>query len=146
MSSLRADSLTQPLVEHLRDVGQRTVAIAPEAGSERLRKVVNKHLSRDQILEAVRVIGAAGDFSLRLYFLIGLPTETQEDVSEVLELVKAIKHHLVKEAATRGRMQTDQAEHQLFRPQALHPFPMVPHGHGAEPQGETEVAEKSAWP
>jgi radical SAM superfamily enzyme YgiQ (UPF0313 family) len=126
VSSLRADSLTQTLVEHLRDVGQRTVAIAPEAGSERLRKVVNKHLSRDQILEAVRVIGAAGDFSLRLYFLIGLPTETQEDVSEVLEMVKTIKHHLVKEATTRGRMRQIKLSINCFVPKPFTPFQWFP--------------------
>jgi len=126
VSSLRADSLTQTLVEHLRDVGQRTVAIAPEAGSERLRKVVNKHLSRDQILEAVRVIGAAGDFSLRLYFLIGIPTETREDVSEVLEMVKAIKHHLVKEATTRGRMRQIKLSINCFVPKPFTPFQWFP--------------------
>ena len=126
VSSLRADSLTQPLVENLRDVGQRTVAVAPEAGSERLRKVVNKHLTRDQILDAVRVIGAAGDFSLRLYFLIGLPTETQEDVSEVLELVKSIKHHLVKEAATRGRMRQIKLSINCFVPKPFTPFQWFP--------------------
>jgi radical SAM family uncharacterized protein len=126
VSSLRADSLTQTLVEHLRDVGQKTVAVAPEAGSERLRKVVNKHLTRDQIVEAVRVIGAAGDFSLRLYFLIGLPTETQEDVSEVLELVKTIKHHLVKEAATRGRMRQIKLSINCFVPKPFTPFQWFP--------------------
>jgi radical SAM superfamily enzyme YgiQ (UPF0313 family) len=126
VSSLRADSLTQPLVEHLRDVGQKTVAVAPEAGSERLRKVVNKHLTKEQIVDAVRVIGAAGDFTLRLYFLIGLPTETQEDVSEVLEMVKTIKHHLVKEAATRGRMRQIKLSINCFVPKPFTPFQWFP--------------------
>jgi radical SAM superfamily enzyme YgiQ (UPF0313 family) len=126
VSSLRADSLTQPLVEHLRDVGQRTVAVAPEAGSERLRKVINKHLSQEQILDAVRLIGAAGDFSLRLYFLIGLPTETQEDVSEILELVKRIKHRLVKEAATRGRIRQIKLSINCFIPKPFTPFQWFP--------------------
>jgi radical SAM superfamily enzyme YgiQ (UPF0313 family) len=126
VSSLRADSLTQPLVEHLRDVGQKTVAVAPEAGSERLRKVVNKHLTKEQIVNAVRVIGAAGDFTLRLYFLIGLPTETQEDVSEVLEMVKTIKHHLVKEAATRGRMRQIKLSINCFVPKPFTPFQWFP--------------------
>ena len=126
VSSLRADSLTRPLVEHLRDAGQKTVAVAPEAGSERLRKVINKHLTKEQIVDAVRVIGAAGDFSLRLYFLIGLPTETQEDVSEVLELVKTIKHHLVKEAATRGRMRQIKLSVTCFVPKPFTPFQWFP--------------------
>jgi radical SAM superfamily enzyme YgiQ (UPF0313 family) len=126
VSSLRADSLTQTLVEHLRDAGQRTVAVAPEAGSERLRKVVNKHLTREQIVDAVRVIGAAGDFSVRLYFLIGLPTETLEDVSEVLELVKTIKHHLVKQAATRGRIRQIKLSINCFIPKPFTPFQWFP--------------------
>ena len=126
VSSLRADSLTQTLLEHLRGAGQKTVAVAPEAGSERLRKVINKHLSRDQILEAVQLIGAAGDFSLRLYFLIGLPTETQDDVNEVLELVKSIKHHLVKEAATRGRMRQIKLSVNCFVPKPFTPFQWFP--------------------
>jgi radical SAM superfamily enzyme YgiQ (UPF0313 family) len=126
VSSLRADSLTQPLIEHLRDAGQRTLAVAPEAGSERLRKVINKHLSREQIVDAVRVIGAAGDFSLRLYFLIGLPTETLEDVSEVLELVKTIKHHLVKQAATRGRIRQIKLSINCFIPKPFTPFQWFP--------------------
>jgi len=126
VSSLRADSLTRSLVENLRDVGQKSVAVAPEAGSDRLRKVINKHLTRDQILEAVRLIGAAGDFSLRLYFLIGLPTETPEDVSEVLELVKSIKHHLVKEAATRGRIRQIKLSINCFIPKPFTPFQWFP--------------------
>jgi radical SAM superfamily enzyme YgiQ (UPF0313 family) len=126
VSSLRADSLTQSLVEHLRDAGQRTVAVAPEAGSERLRKVINKHLTREQIVDAVRVIGAAGDFSVRLYFLIGLPTETQEDVSEVLDLVKTIKHHLVKQAATRGRIRQIKLSINCFIPKPFTPFQWFP--------------------
>jgi len=126
VSSLRADSLTQTLVEHLRDAGQRTLAVAPEAGSQRLRKVINKHLSREQIVDAVRVIGAAGDFSLRLYFLVGLPTETQEDVSEVLDLVKTIKHHLVKEAAIRGRIRQIKLSINCFIPKPFTPFQWFP--------------------
>jgi len=126
VSSLRADSLTRTLVEHLRDAGQKTVAVAPEAGSDRLRKVINKHLTREQIIDAVRLIGAAGDFSLRLYFLIGLPTETQDDVSEVLELVKSIKHHLVKEAATRGRIRQVKLSINCFVPKPFTPFQWFP--------------------
>lgn len=126
VSSLRADSLSQPLLEHLRGVGQKTVAVAPEAGSERLRKVVNKHLTRDQIVHAASLIGASGDFSLRLYFLIGLPTETQEDVSGILELVKAIKHHLVKEARTRGRMRQIKLSVNCFVPKPFTPFQWFP--------------------
>ncbi|MFH1489279.1 MAG: radical SAM protein, partial [Pseudomonadota bacterium] len=56
VSSLRADSLSGTLIDHLKASGQKTIAIAPEAGSERLRKVVNKHLTKDQIIDSVRLI------------------------------------------------------------------------------------------
>jgi len=126
VSSLRADSLTQSLVEHLWKVGQRSIAIAPEAGSERLRRVINKHLSREQIIDAVRMIARVGDFSLRLYFLIGLPTETREDIDEIIALVKAIRHHVVRESATRGRIRQIKLSVNCFIPKPFTPFQWFP--------------------
>jgi radical SAM superfamily enzyme YgiQ (UPF0313 family) len=126
VSSLRADSLTPALVEHLWRVGQRSIALAPEAGSERLRKVINKHLTRDQIIEAVQMVARTGDFNLRLYFLIGLPTETIEDVEEILGLVKVIKHHMVKEARTRGRIRQIKLSVNCFIPKPFTPFQWFP--------------------
>jgi radical SAM superfamily enzyme YgiQ (UPF0313 family) len=126
VSSLRADSLTRPLLEHLRQVGQKSIAVAPEAGSERLRRVVNKHLSREQIIDAVRLIASTGDFSLRLYFLVGLPTETSDDVSEILDLLKAIKHHLVKGSRTRGKIRQIKLSVNCFVPKPFTPFQWFP--------------------
>jgi radical SAM family uncharacterized protein len=126
VSSLRADSLTRPLLEHLRQVGQKSIAIAPEAGSERLRRVINKHLSWDQIIDAVRLIASTGDFGLRLYFLIGLPTETGDDVSEILDLLKAIKHHLVKGSQTRGKIRQIKLSVNCFVPKPFTPFQWFP--------------------
>jgi radical SAM superfamily enzyme YgiQ (UPF0313 family) len=126
VSSLRADSLTRPLLEHLKRVGQKSIAIAPEAGSERLRQVVNKHLSRNQILEAVGLIASTGDFSLRLYFLIGLPTETGDDISEILDLLKAIKHQVVKGAQTRGKIRQMKLSINCFVPKPFTPFQWFP--------------------
>jgi radical SAM superfamily enzyme YgiQ (UPF0313 family) len=88
--------------------------------------VINKHLTTEQIVDAVRLIGAAGDFGLRLYFLIGLPTETQEDVRGILELVKTIKHHLVKEAKTRGTMRQIKLSINCFVPKPFTPFQWFP--------------------
>lgn len=126
VSSLRADSLTPALVEHLWKTGQRSIAIAPEAGSERLRKVINKHLSEKQIIEAVRVIAKTGDFSLRLYFLIGLPTETREDIDAIISLVKTLKHQLVKESATRGKIRQIKLSVNCFIPKPFTPFQWFP--------------------
>jgi len=126
VSSLRADSLSPVMVEHLWKTGQRSIAIAPEAGSERLRRVINKHLSQEQIIDAVRMIAKTGDFSLRLYFLIGLPTETKDDVDEILSLVKLIKHHMVKESATRGRIRQIKLSVNGFIPKPFTPFQWFP--------------------
>ncbi|MBU2499413.1 MAG: radical SAM protein, partial [Proteobacteria bacterium] len=139
VSSLRADSLTGPLIEHLKKAGQRTLAIAPEAGSERMRRVVNKHLTQEQIIEAVRLIAGIGDFGLRLYFLIGLPTETREDVEEILELVKSIKHHLIKESKTRGKIRQIKLSVNCFVPKPSTPFQWFPM------EDVSSLKEKQKW-
>ncbi len=126
VSSLRADLLTEEILENLRKAGQRSLAIAPEAGSERLRRVINKHLTRSQITGAASMIARTGSFSLRLYFLIGLPTETGEDVEEILELVKSIKHHMVKESRSRGRIGRIRLSVNCFIPKAFTPFQWFP--------------------
>jgi len=126
VSSLRADNLTQGFLDHLNQTGQRTLAIAPEAGSERLRRVINKHLTRDQIIEATRLVSRTEAFALRLYFLVGLPTETREDVGELVDLVKVIKHHMVKESAPRGRIGQIRLSVNCFVPKPFTPFQWFP--------------------
>ena len=126
VSSLRADSMSEALVDHLKASGQKSIAIAPEAGSERLRRVVNKHLSEGQIIDAVRLITQRKDFSLRLYFLMGLPTESQEDVEAILELVKTIKHHMVKESRGRGQIGQIRLSVNCFIPKPFTPFQWHP--------------------
>lgn len=143
VSSLRADSLTPALVGHLWKTGQRSIAIAPEAGSERLRKVINKHLSEKQIIEAVRVIARTGDFTLRLYFLIGLPTETREDIDAVISLVKTLKHHLVKESATRGKIRQIKLSVNCFIPKPFTPFQWFPMEDAAGLKEKQRVLRKS---
>ncbi len=122
VSSLRAESVSSEFLEHLRRSGQKTLAIAPEAGSERLRRVINKHLSREQIGEAVEKIAGVGEFSLRLYFLIGLPTEEQADLAAIVDLVKGVKHHLVKASAQRGRIGQLRLSVNCFVPKPFTPF------------------------
>jgi len=139
VSSLRAETLTQGLLDKLKSAGQKTVTIAPEAGSERLRKAINKHLTRDQIVETVRMISRTGDFSIKLYFLIGLPTETADDISEITELVKGIKHHMVKESAERGRIGRIKLSVNCFIPKAFTPFQWFPM------EGLRSLKKKQKW-
>ncbi len=126
LSSLRADSLTRGLLEQLKDAGQKSIAIAPEAGSERLRTVINKQLTEEQIMEAATMIAEVGAFSVRLYFLVGLPTESMDDVEEIVKLVKRFKHHMVKASAKRGRIGSIKLSVNCFVPKAFTPFQWHP--------------------
>jgi len=126
VSSLRAESLTRDLLKHLKDSGQKSIAIAPEAGSQRLRNLINKHLTEEQILGSVRMIAGISNFSIRLYFLMGLPTETPHDVNEIIELVKKIKHQMVKESAARGKIGRIKLSVNCFIPKPSTPFQWLP--------------------
>ncbi|GAB4387565.1 MAG: radical SAM protein [Thermodesulfovibrionales bacterium] len=89
ITSLRASPRSAGLVALLE--GQRSVSIAPEAGTARLRRAINKEISEEDILETSRLILKQGVERLRLYFMVGLPTETDEDVEGLVGLVKRIR-------------------------------------------------------
>lgn len=91
ISSLRTDSVTPDLVRTLVKGGQRTSTIAIEAASERLRKFINKNLKEEQILDAVRISRENGLKGLKIYSMIGIPYETEEDLEEFFRLAKKIK-------------------------------------------------------
>jgi radical SAM superfamily enzyme YgiQ (UPF0313 family) len=88
--SLRADSVTPNLLDCLVKGGQRTLTIAPETGSSRLRKVMGKGLKDDAIEKAVQLAESAGYNSLKLYFIIGLPSETASDVDDTARMIRDI--------------------------------------------------------
>lgn len=90
-SSLRADLISPIVVKTLIACGQKHSTIAIEAASERLRKVVNKNLTEEQIVNAVKVTKENGLKGLKIYCMLGLPTETQEDINEFLTLAKRLK-------------------------------------------------------
>ena len=95
-SSLRVDVLDEELLELLREGGVRTITIAPEAGSERLRRVLRKNLDEELILERAALVAAAGIGHLKLYFLFGLPGETMADIEAIVELVKEIRRVMLE--------------------------------------------------
>ncbi|HEY7515668.1 MAG TPA: radical SAM protein, partial [Vicinamibacteria bacterium] len=86
ISSIRADSLTEELVSSLRRGGHRTLTVAPEAGTERLRHVIRKDISDSQLYDACDLVRAHGIPNLKCYFMIGLPTETDEDIEAIPDL------------------------------------------------------------
>jgi len=91
VSSLRADYVSDKTLEMLRKCGQRTATIAIEAGSDRLRKVINKQLTKQDILGVVDKMVAHGFSGLKMYGILGLPTETYEDLDAFVDLCKEIK-------------------------------------------------------
>lgn len=91
VSSLRVDSFTPEIVNTLVKAGQKNLTLAIEAGSERLRKVINKNLKEEQIYKAIEVAQSCGLKGIKFYGMIGLPTETQDDIQEIINLSKRIK-------------------------------------------------------
>ncbi len=102
-ASLRADSLTLDVVEGLVRSGQKTMTIAPEAGSERLRRVVNKGITDEHLMHAVSLAAQAGLQHVRLYIMIGLPTETMEDIEAIVTMATALQEHM-KEVGVKGKL------------------------------------------
>jgi radical SAM superfamily enzyme YgiQ (UPF0313 family) len=103
-ASLRMDDLTDPIVSLLRQSGERSITIAPEAGSDRLRRVINKTVTNEEILERAEVIFRNGIENLKLYYMIGLPTETEADLQGIRDLTVAMREIMLKHGRSRGQL------------------------------------------
>jgi radical SAM superfamily enzyme YgiQ (UPF0313 family) len=103
-ASLRLDDLTPTILDLLRRSGERTITIAPETGSDRLRRVINKTVTNDEILKAAEMIFAAGFQNLKLYFMIGLPTETDDDLVAIRDLTLQLREIMLTHARSRGQI------------------------------------------
>ncbi|AJF07285.1 radical SAM protein [Geoalkalibacter subterraneus] len=122
VSSLRLDALRQEEIEDLVASGHKTVAIAPEAGSQRMRDLINKGIDREQILEAVHRLAEAGMINLKLYFLIGLPGEADEDIEAIIALSDEIRLIWREAGRRRGRLGTLTLSVNPFIPKPFTPF------------------------
>ncbi|MBI5026164.1 MAG: radical SAM protein [Nitrospirae bacterium] len=116
ITSLRASRGSGELVKLLR--GHKSVSIAPEAGTERLRKVINKKITEEDILETACAILGSGIETLRLYFMLGLPTETMEDIEGISTIVKKIR-----QINKRGKINLSVSS---FVPKPFTPFQWLP--------------------
>ena len=103
-ASLRLDDITPRIVQLLKDSGERSITIAPETGSDRLRRVINKTITNDEILASAEMIFASGIENLKLYFMIGLPTETDEDLVAIRDLVVQLRGIMLKHGKGRGHV------------------------------------------
>lgn len=126
LASLRVDSITPSLIECLRRGGVQSAAIAPEAGTERLRRILKKGYQEEEILKAVRILVGNGLSQIKSYFLIGLPSETDEEVKAILSLSKKIEHQIVSDRGGQRRRWKLILSVNSFVPKPATPFQWVP--------------------
>ncbi|MCS6874939.1 MAG: radical SAM protein [Pyrinomonadaceae bacterium] len=104
VSSLRLDQISDELLDALVESQDQQIAVAPETGSDRLRRVINKNLTNDEIIEICNSVFERGILTLKLYMMVGLPTETQEDLDEMFLLVKKIRDQMIKAGKKFGKV------------------------------------------
>ncbi len=121
-SSLRADKLDDKFILALSNSKIKTATLAPEAGSKRMRKIINKNIKEKDILIAVKKLVNAGIINLKLYFMIGLPLEETEDVHAIVALTKEIKIVFLKESKKNRRIGTITLSINPFIPKPCTPF------------------------
>jgi radical SAM family uncharacterized protein len=121
-SSLRADSLSKELIGVLKKSRIKTATIAPDAGSEKMLKVINKGITSDHIFSAVETLVSAGIPNIKLYFMVGLPTETLDDVQGIVIMCKKIKHMFLKFSRLQKRIGEITVSLNSFVPKPVTPF------------------------
>lgn len=127
-SSLRADRISGNLLQLLEKSRLKSVAIAPDGASERLRRVINKGLTEDDLLAAAESLAGAGLYKLKLYLMVGLPTETLADLEEMLALIGRIKERISPLGRMRGRLCEITLSVNSFVPKPWTPFQFHPFG------------------
>ena len=132
--SLRVGSLNREMIEAILRVRKTGFTIAPEAGSQRLRDAINKNITEAEITDTVRSVFDAGWRLLKLYFMIGLPTETDEDLEELCRLVEAVDRQVRR--IKKGGLNVSVA---TFVPKPHTPFQWQP----ALPIAETKRRQES---
>jgi radical SAM superfamily enzyme YgiQ (UPF0313 family) len=122
VSSLRIDGLDNDLVNALKASGHKTVALAPEGGSQRLRDLIKKDIDEEQILSACDRLIDNDILNLKLYFIIGLPSETMTDLEEMVSLIVGVRERVVAAAKAKGRLGEVTLSINPFVPKPFTPF------------------------
>ena len=125
-SSLRADALTDELIATLQRSGVKTATIAPEAGSERMRAIINKKISEAELVSAADRLVKAGIINLKLYYMIGLPFETDEDVAAIVSLSQKIREAFLSASRKKQKIGTITLSINPFIPKPATPFQWAP--------------------
>jgi radical SAM family uncharacterized protein len=143
ISSLRADSLTDDLVAALARGGHRTLTMAPEAGTERLRRAIRKAITDEQLMTACDLVRAHGIPNLKCYFMIGQPTETREDVEAIGDLARRMLERLRvpgPDGHPFGRLTLSISS---FVPKPWTPFQWAPFDGAESLQGKLQIIKRS---
>ncbi len=122
VASLRADSLTETLVQSLAISKHKTITLAPEAASIRLRRIINKTITDEHLYDGIQMAIAAGIPHIRLYIMIGLPFEEQEDIEEIVTLAENIKKYM-ESLGSKGKLTLSINP---FVPKPFTPFQWMP--------------------
>lgn len=102
-ASLRADSITPTIVQGLAESGQKTITLAPEAGSKRMRDVINKGITDEDLFRSIDLAVQAGIMHVRMYIMVGLPWEEQEDIDAIIDMTRRVQQHM-KQVGSTGKI------------------------------------------
>ena len=122
LSSLRIPAMREEILRPLAESGARSVTIAPETGTDQLRRRLNKPITNAAILEAADTALRCGIDSLKMYFIIGLPGETDEDVTGIADLLRQVQEMMVGRGRERGRVGTLHAGFNVLVPKPYTPY------------------------
>ncbi|WP_417911084.1 radical SAM protein [Candidatus Electronema sp. PJ] len=143
-SSLRADRISPRLLELLAHSKLKSAAIAPDGCSQRLRQVINKGLAEEDLLRAAGALIEAGIFTLKLYVMIGLPTETQDDLAELADLVRKVRDCILPIGRKKGRVCEIVLSVNSFVPKPWTPFQYLSFGGLDADAAGRDQSEKTA--
>lgn len=126
LSAVRADALEEGYLKYIKEGKLKTVTIAPEAGTERMRDVINKCLSDDDILNAVTLLGKVGIPNIRFYFMIGLPTEEEADIDGIIDITIRCRDRFIEESKVHKKVGNITLSVNSFVPKPFTPFQWHP--------------------
>lgn len=127
LPSLRIDNFSEELLEKIKRVRKSGLTFAPEAGTQRLRDVINKNISEEDVMNSCHIAFSGGYTNVKLYFMIGLPTETMEDVAGIIELAqKVVELFYHMKDRPKGKSVTVSVSVSTFVPKPFTPFQWEP--------------------
>ena len=127
LPSLRIDNFSEELLEKIKAVRKSGLTFAPEAGTQRMRDVINKNITEEDVMQSCRLAFEGGYTSVKLYFMIGLPTETEEDIRGIIELAqRVVDLYYRTEGRAKGQGVTVTVSCSTFVPKPFTPFQYEP--------------------